>query len=237
LMKQGHCPEKGGEYVAPPTIDPSLPTIDDSCRKRPRPGEDDSLDNFCGLCQWGYSEFNCFKRVAWLKGAYGTPDKVAMHGLMDQGHCKDETTEEEKEKNREQGIELWCGYCPFRSFTCDYRAKYSSGGGANSTQLLVTQLDLMANGVCTLPPYCDPPPSTPSPTPNGLEPNESVAPNNTNVENTTEIGADTNYQSNESVESNRNITVLESQPNEQPSENGDTVDTNEEQKSNPDGQN
>ena len=94
----------------------------------------------------------------------------------------------------------------------------------------------MANGVCTFPPYCDPLPSTPSPTPNDLEPNESVAANNTNVENITEVGADTNYQSNESVESNQSTTVLESQPNEQPSESGEAEDTNEEQKSDPDGQ-
>lgn len=153
-MERGHCPEtRNPNYMAPvPT--PSLMGNIDDCRKRFKPGEENSLDNFCPLCEWKQSNFNCYKRVQFLMSTYRDSEAKAMQGLMDQGHCIDNKTEEQKQKLKEQGLEYWCGYCMFRAYTCQYRAEWSVGG-PNSQTLIGAQLDLMANGYCILPPYCE----------------------------------------------------------------------------------
>lgn len=179
LMEQGHCPETRNAAYDPTPRPPSPLGKMSDCRKRPGPGK--GLENFCGHCQWKGVDFSCFKRVEYLRVTYGTPDVVAMQGLMDQGHCMDTRTEEDLKKEKEQGIDMWCGYCMFHAYSCNryiFGANYIYNKDAESAAL--AKLDLMGNGYCIMPPYCED-----KLAPNDLESIENVADNSTVAANPT----------------------------------------------------
>ena len=161
-MKQGHCPENrivGYIAPAPAPKAPAKPKepspIGDlfSCRQRPKHGEK-SYANFCGHCVWKGTKYSCFQRVKFLTATYGTPELVAAQGLMDQGHCKDDYTPEQLAKQKELGIDLWCGGCQLRKdHSCDADVHFSTGGDEDKKNEM--KKELISKGLCKMPPFCD----------------------------------------------------------------------------------
>ena len=224
LMQLGHCPDapsqpnmwqeaiKENPHVSS-TGEP-LPTMFDSCRKRPKEG--DALSHFCGFCQWKVSGMNCFKRVLYLREYYGNSEEQAMLNLMKQGHCKDERTDEEMATLREQGLEYWCDFCQFQGFTCHYRLDPLS---SNPEGYRSAQLSLLSDGACTLPPWCDDEAATEtssSTSTNSDVSDNEVAVNDTNIiENTTVVEINDEEQSeNDAVNDTRDKEETESVENE-----------------------
>ena len=93
------------------------------------------------------TDYSCIKRLQFIISRYGpkTPAQ-GMKEMMANGHCIQNQTAEEKQKLKDQGLEKWCGMCMFRTNTCEH---YSAIKG------LPMKLDLMKNGQCILPDYCD----------------------------------------------------------------------------------
>lgn len=152
LMEQGHCPEGWNAPPPPANAPPPAPKIVipgmDQCRPRIPPGTpENDIIRFCPQCQWKNSAFPCWTRAFNLVNGATTPE-MAMQSLLDQGHCRDDRTEEQHARDREQGIEDWCGACRHNASRCNDRF-----GGQEGT--VEEKRNLIMHGMCKFPPYCD----------------------------------------------------------------------------------
>lgn len=89
-----------------------------------------------------------------MTATYGTPELVGAQGLMDQGHCKDDYTPEQLAKQKEQGIDLWCGGCQLRrDHSCDADVNFATG--FNEEKEIAMKKDMISKGLCKMPPFCE----------------------------------------------------------------------------------
>jgi hypothetical protein len=112
------------------------------------------VDNFCGYCKWGDTQFDCFHRVKYLVDTYGDEELTAKQNLINQGMCTiPEDMKEQEAKLKEMGLEEWCGYCSWGNHICDAKADWYAGD--DPVLRVQKQKEIMEAGHCKKAPLCD----------------------------------------------------------------------------------
>jgi hypothetical protein len=148
LMEQGRCHEStAAEIEAKRPVYP--------CRKSPEDqGGEEGAESFCGYCQWRYSQFDCWTRLDYVMNTYHVTESKAKQDLITINECVlPGNYTEQFNKDKEDGVEEWCGHCSWGPHKCAYKLDMYTSGGEKTE--VVEKKEILDAGECKKQPLCD----------------------------------------------------------------------------------
>jgi hypothetical protein len=147
LMEEGRCHKPtAAENAATRPVYP--------CRKTPEDqGGEEGAENFCGYCQWEKTQFDCWTRLDYLINTYHLIEITAKQGIIETNECVlPGNYTEQFNKDKENGVEEWCGGCSWGPHKCAQKLEWYLQSGEKTE--VATKKEILAAGDCKKQPRC-----------------------------------------------------------------------------------